>query len=132
MFAARVPAFMRPRFFLSFLLLLGAFGLGAANLSGKWSGSIDAVEDGQSRTVSVLLILKQDGPKLSGTAGGDENDQHTITKANVDGDKLSLEIDGGDVTFYLDLIVDGDQMTGDARRGDSPRMKISVKRVKEG
>ena len=39
----------------------------------------------------------------------------------------------GDVPFYLDLKVVGDQMTGDARRGgDSPRMKLSVKRVKEG
>jgi hypothetical protein len=123
---------MRLRFFLCFLLLLGAFGLGAANLSGKWSGSIDVVEDGQARTVSVLLMLKHDGAKLSGTAGSDESDQHTITKANVDGDKVSLEVDGGDVTFYLDLKVDGDQMTGDARRGDSPKMKMSVKRVKEG
>jgi hypothetical protein len=118
------------RLLLTLPLFLGAFGLGAADLSGKWSGSIEVVEDGQSRTVSVLLILKQDGTKLNGTAGGDENDQHAITKATVDGDKVRLEIDGGDVTFYLDLKVDGDQMTGEARRGDDPRMKISVKRVK--
>lgn len=124
--------FMRTRIFVSLLLLLGALGLGAANLSGKWTGSVNVVEDGQSKSVPVVLILKHDGTKLGGTAGEDENDQHTITKATVDGDKVSLEIDGGDVTFYLDLKVDGDQMIGDARRGDSPKMKMSVKRVKEG
>jgi hypothetical protein len=61
-------------------------------------------DDGQAQTVSVFLILKQDGNKLSGTAGEDENDQHDISKATIDGEKVSLE-------------VDGDQMTGDARRG---------------
>jgi hypothetical protein len=123
---------MRLRFFLSLLPLLGAFALGAANLSGKWTGSVNVVEDGQSKSVPVVLFLKHDGTKLGGTAGEDASDQHTITKATLDGDKVSLEIDGGDVTFYLELKVDGDQMTGDARRGDSPRMKMSVKRVKEG
>ncbi len=122
---------MRVRIFSILLLLLGALALGASNLSGKWSGSINVVhDDGQPQSVSVLLILKHDGNKLSGTAGEDENDQHAITKATIDGDKVSLEVDGGEVTFYLDLKVDGDQMTGDARRGDSPKMKMSVKRVK--
>ncbi len=121
---------MQLRILLSLFLLLGAFALGASNLSGKWSGAINVVhDDGQAQTVSVFLILKQDGNKLSGTAGEDENDQHAITKAIIDGEKVSLEVDGGEVTFYLDLKVDGDQMTGDARRGDSPRMKISLKRV---
>lgn len=123
---------MRLRFFVCLLLLLGAFGLAAADLSGKWSGSIDVVEDGQTRTVAVFLILKQDGSKLSGSAGENESDQHPITKGTLDGEKLSLEVDGGDATYYLDLRVAGDQMTGDARRGDSTRMKMSVKRVKEG
>lgn len=82
-------------------------------------------------TVPVLLILKQDGNKITGTGGGDEQDRHPIQKGVVDGDNLTIEVDGGQAIFYLDIKVDGDQMSGDARRGDSARMKMTLKKLKE-
>lgn len=114
------------------LLMLGAGSLVAADVSGKWSGTVDFKEDGESRTISAVLILKQDGNTVTGTAGQDENDLHSIRKGSIDGEALTLEIDGGDVVYYLELKVAGDEITGDARRGDeSARMKVSLKRVKE-
>jgi hypothetical protein len=114
------------------LLLLVAGGLGAADLSGKWSGTVDVKEDGQSRTVSALLVLKQDGKTLTGTAGGEENDRLHIRKGTVEGNAVTLEVQGEDAVFYVDLTVDGDQMNGNARRGESgEKMKLSLKRVKE-
>jgi hypothetical protein len=111
------------------LLLLGAWTVSAADLSGKWTGTIDVKENGESKTVPVLLILKQDGTKLTGSGGGNEDDQHALTKGSVDGDKVTLEAKTDEDTFFLELKVDGDQMTGDVRKGDSARMKISVKRM---
>ena len=115
---------------LSLLLLLGAaWAASASDLSGKWTGTIDVKENGESKTVPVLLILKQDGTKLTGSGGGSEEDQHPITKGSVDGDKVKIEAQAEDDTFYLELTVDGDQMSGDVRKGDSERMKMSLKRM---
>ncbi len=117
-------------FVLTMLLLMVCAGAAVAgDLSGKWSGTINVVENGESKTVPVLLILKQDGAKLTGSGGGSEDDQHAIIKGSIDGDKITIEAEGEDENFYLELIVDGDQMTGTVRKGDSDRMKMSVKRV---
>ena len=114
------------------LLLLVAGALSAADVSGKWSGTVDVKENGESRTVSALLVLKQQGNALTGTAGGDENDVHPIRKGTVAGNAVTLEVDGGDVVFFVELTVDGDQMNGNARRGENgDKMKLSLKRIKE-
>ena len=114
---------------LSLLLLLGAWTASAADLTGKWTGTIEVKENGESRTVPVLLILKQEGAKLTGSGGSSEDDQHPISKGSVEGDKVTIEAQADDDTFYLELKIDGDKMTGDVRKGDSPPMKISVKRT---
>jgi uncharacterized protein involved in tellurium resistance len=115
---------------LTLLLLLGAWTAAAADLSGRWTGTIDVKENGESRTVPVLLILKQEGTKLTGSGGGSEDDQHAILKGSVEGDKVTIEAEGNEHgNFHLELKVDGDQMTGDVRRGDSERMKMTLKRT---
>lgn len=113
------------------LLLLSAGSCAAADVSGKWSGTIDLKEDGQAKTVPAFLILKQDGSNLTGSGGGNETDQHPIRKGMVDGDNVTLEVQDGDSVFTLTLKVDGDQITGVVGKDDSPKMKISLKRVKE-
>jgi len=114
------------------LVLLAAWGLSAANVSGKWSGTVDVMEDGQSRTVTALLLLKQDGNTLTGTAGCGDSDRFPIRKGTVDGNAVTLEVDAGDAVFFVDLTVDGDQMNGNARRGESgEKLKISLKRMKD-
>src|SRR5258706_10044636 len=114
---------------LTLLLLLGAFGLLAGDLNGKWSGAIVVGADGDTTSLPVLLILKQDGNKLSGTAGADESTQRNITKATIDGDKVTIEFLDDKTPYHFDLTVDGDQMTGEASSGDSPKMKMSLKRT---
>lgn len=111
-------------------LLLGTRIL-SADVTGKWSGTINVRQEGEQKVLGVLLILKQEDGKVTGTAGGDERDRHAIQKGAVDGDAVTIEVAGDDDVIYLDLKIDGDQMTGDARKGDSPRMKISLKRVKD-
>jgi hypothetical protein len=77
------------------------------------------------------MIVKQDGNKLTGTAGPEE-DQHAIQKGLVDGDTITMEVDSGEEIFYLELKVDGDQITGAVKQGtDGEKMKIALKRVKQ-
>jgi|HubBroStandDraft_2_1064218.scaffolds.fasta_scaffold313876_1 hypothetical protein len=113
------------------LLLLAAWTLSASDLTGKWSGTVDMKQDGEAQTIPVIMIVKQDGNKLTGTAGPEE-DQHAIQKGLVDGDTITMEVDSGEEIFYLELKVDGDQITGAVKQGtDGEKMKIALKRVKQ-
>jgi hypothetical protein len=113
------------------LLLLAAWTLSASDLTGKWSGTVDMKQDGEAQTIPVIMIVKQDGNKLTGTAGPEE-DQHAIQKGLVDGDTITMEVDSGEDIFYLELKVDGDQITGAVKQGtDGEKMKIALKRVKQ-
>ena len=114
------------------LVLLGAFSLNAADLTGKWTGTVDFKDDGgEARTMPVFMILKQDGNRLTGSAGDKEEEQHPFQKGSVDGNNVTIDIEADDAVFHLELKVDGDQIAGDVRKGDGPKMKLSVKRVKE-
>jgi hypothetical protein len=113
------------------LLLLAAWSLSAADLTGKWSGTLDMKQDGEAQTIPVVMIVKQDGNKVTGTAGPEE-DQHAIQKGTVDGDILTMEVDSGEAIYYLELKVDGDQISGAVKQGaDGEKMKIAFKRVKQ-
>ena len=113
------------------LLLAAAFVLSATDLTGKWSGTLDLKQDGEAQTIVVNMVVKQDGDKITGTAGA-EDEQHPIQNGKVDGNKVTMEVDNGEALFYLELEVDGDQITGNVKQGaDGEKMKIALKRVKE-
>jgi hypothetical protein len=113
------------------LLLAAAWTLSATDLTGKWAGTFDMKQDGEAQTIPVIMIVKQDGNKLTGTAGT-EDDQHTIQKGIVDGDTITMEVDTGEALYYLEMKVDGDQITGAAKEGtDGEKMKVALKRVKQ-
>lgn len=113
------------------LLLAGAFTLSGADVSGKWSGTVDLKQDGEAHTIPVIMVLKQEGSKVTGTAGPEE-EQHPIQKGSVDGDTITLEVDSGDALYYLELKLDGDAMSGNVKQGaDGEKMKIAMKRVKQ-
>ena len=52
------------------LWALSAFG---ADVSGKWTGTVEIEQDGgEKKIISALLELKQDGTKVTGTAGAEK------------------------------------------------------------
>ena len=113
------------------LLLAAAWTLSGADLTGKWSGTVDMKQDGDAQTIPVVMIVKQDGKTLTGTAGP-EDDQHVISKGLVDGDTITMEVDSGEAIYFLELKVDGDQISGAVKEGaDGEKMKIALKRVKQ-
>ena len=111
------------------LLVLAAATLFAADATGKWSGTLSDDNPGPA-----LLILKQEGTALTGTAGPNANERHDIQNGKADNGKISFEVpvgDGGVLKFVL--VQDGDQIKGQVtgeRRGQVQTATLAVKREK--
>ena len=94
------------------LVAVGAFViaavLSAADLTGKWTGTFSEHEgDGKG----ALLILKQNGSELTGTAGPDEQEQMPIENGKVDGDKVTFEIQAKGL-MHFELTLSGKRLAG--------------------
>jgi hypothetical protein len=80
-------------------LLLAATPAFAADIDGKWVGSIDT----PNGAMAVTYTFKADGDKLTGAAEGPDGSQLAFTDGKIDGNKLSfnlsLDLGGGPVTF---------------------------------
>ena len=75
---------------LSMVLALSA---SAADVSGTWSGTLKITgPDGQTQDDTIHMVLKQDGGKLTGTAGPNAGEQLPIEKGAVDGDNVTMEV----------------------------------------
>ena len=115
-------------------VLLSAATLNAADVTGRWSGTMDFKSaGGTTESGPAYMILKQEGSKVTGTGGPNESEQYPIQNGKLEGDKLTFEsVTGGD-TMYFDLRVKGDQIDGDIKAsgdaGDKSTAKISVKRI---
>ena len=109
---------------------LAAVSVVAADATGKWTGTLTP-SDGQPRPAH--LVLKQDGVKLTGTAGPDESEQNQIQNGKAENGKLTFEVAAGEAVMKFALKQDGDEMTGDITRerdGQMQTAKMTVKRVK--
>ena len=117
------------------ILVFSALSL-CADVTGKWSGTIQIKDaQGDQKTESAYLILKQEGTAVSGSGGPSEEKQHPIGNGKVEGSKLSFEISMGEGrVMRFDLTTAGDQIDGDvtapAKDGAAETAKLSVKRIK--
>ncbi len=107
-----------------------------ADVTGKWSGNFDVTMDGETRNETAVLILKQDGNTVTGTAGPNEDKQMKIRSGVLDGNTLTLDVideEGDHPPIHLVLNVDGDHMTGNAKAQHEDRVmeaKLDLKREK--
>jgi hypothetical protein len=76
------------------------------DLTGKWTGSFIVTMDGETRDDTAYLNLKHSGSELTGTAGPDEEQQWTILKGKVEGNKVTFEVqsDAPVIKFELNLV----------------------------
>jgi len=123
-----------------FLMALIAFALplcAVADVTGKWSGSFEFMQDGEAHTETAYLILKQDGAALTGSGGPSEERQMAIRNGKVDGSKLTFEIAlDQDRVMSFAFESDGDNLTGNVsgpekESGTTRTAKMSLKRVTE-
>jgi len=84
---------------LTFVLVLAAAPARAADVDGKWSGSLDT----PMGAVQVGFNFKADGPALTGTTTGPDGAEVPIKNGKIDGDKISfvVTIDFGGMMFDL-------------------------------
>ena len=82
-----------------FVLVLAAAPARAADVDGKWSGSLDT----PMGAVQVGFNFKADGATLTGTTTGPDGAEVAIKNGKIDGDKISfvVTIDFGGMMFDL-------------------------------
>jgi len=111
------------------LVLALTLSASAADLTGTWSGSLKITgPDGQVEDDTIHLVLKQDGTKITGTAGPNADRQMPIEKGTVDGGKVTMEVavgQGG--VFKFELALDAEHLKGDVTVTGGPGpMKAKV------
>jgi hypothetical protein len=83
----------------AFTLMLVAVPARAADVDGKWTGSLDT----PMGAVQVGFNLKADGTTLTGTTTGPDGSEIAIKNGKIDGDKISflVSIDFGGMSLDL-------------------------------
>jgi hypothetical protein len=117
-------------------VMLPAVASSTASVTGKWSGTLQM--DGQSEAKPAYSIFNQDGNKLSGRVGPNEDEQDSFEGGKVEGDKLIFDVPQGpndEGSIHVEMHVEGNQMTGRATwSGPPPHTgsgKITLQRVVE-
>ena len=119
----------------SLVIALATPVLFAATVTGMWSGTLEIRRpDGSGRRTPALVILKQDGDTVTGSAGASESNQTPIRNGKVNGDRLTFEVESGNQQFMrFDLKVSEDVIEGSAegKAPDGGRMtgRLMVKRL---
>ncbi|HEV7219386.1 MAG TPA: nuclear transport factor 2 family protein [Terriglobales bacterium] len=105
-----------------------------ANVSGKWSGSfVITMPDGTVQPDTAFFILRQDRNTITGTAGGNENQQSEIKDGKVAGSEVQFTLEKpGQMHLVFDLHLSGDHLKGAASgdmRGQKVRIEVDTTRV---
>jgi len=95
-----------------------AAALMAADVSGKWTGTVDVDDPSSGSTINtqVRAELRQKADAITGTIGRQEDQEgESIRSAKLDGNRLSFEVSSAEtnglVKFVLTL--DGDRLDGE-------------------
>lgn len=116
-------------------LALSALSL-AADVTGNWSGTLEFNRDGETRSSTALLILKQEANKVTGSIGPDADRRYAIKNGTIEENRITIEVEPEDgpakVLITLTLQADG-RITGDLK-ADTERGpmtgKLDLKREK--
>jgi hypothetical protein len=109
-------------------LLTAASSANAADLSGKWQGTMQT-PDGQG--LEINFNFKLDGEKLTGTTASSYGEEQ-ITDGTVKGDAISFVVLAGGGQFkitYKGKVV-GEDLKFTVTLGDMGDRELTVKRVK--
>lgn len=109
----------------------GAITALAADVSGKWSGTVTTPRGDQQ----ITFNFKVDGATLSGTVTTPRGDTD-ITDGKVDGANISftqkVSFNGNDMTINYAGKVDGDTIKFTRTVGDRPAVEFTATRAKDG
>jgi hypothetical protein len=118
---------LRIKPFLCAAALLLGLPLFAGDATGKWSGTFTvSTPNGDHDSGTALLILKQAGTVVTGTAGPNSERQSEIKDGKIDGDQVQFRVPVEDAIASVQLRLDGDQMKGQLTV-DTPDGKVTGK-----
>lgn len=87
------------------LVMLAPFA-SAADLTGKWSGSLEAkTPSGEAVVVPANVELKQQGDEVTGRVWKDTEHQFSIEKGTISGDQITFEFRAPEGSEEADPIV---------------------------
>jgi hypothetical protein len=95
--------------------LLSGVCLAADNSAGKWKLT---ATDAQGNDSEWVLELKTEDGKVTGTLTGDQGVLPLI-EPKADDHSISFQVALDDVTYAVDLAVDGDKITGKYKGGEA-------------
>ena len=125
---------MRILMCVSMVAVLAGIAVADTTVTGKWTGSFHSISpDGEARESTAVMLLKQTGSDITGTAGPSENEQHLTLKGKIDGDKITLAAEDEGRSVHLDLVLAADRITGDmnmVHSGQTAKAKIDLTRAK--
>jgi hypothetical protein len=112
-------------------VLLSLVQAGPLNVQGTWDGTVTSQkEDGSTKEEAALLILEQKDGTITGSVGGNENDQMPLTSGAIEGKKVTLTAKAEDGReFRVELTLDNDQLTGTVASGER-RAQVAAHRRK--
>lgn len=112
--------------------------LGAAEVSGKWSGSIEVADPagGSSITTPVRAEFEQKVNLVSGRIGRREDERaESIRNGKIEGTKISFEVSSPETTSAMkfSLVLQGDHLEGEMKGTvDSGEIVGRVRLTREG
>jgi len=104
------------------------------DLTGKWSGSFVITMDGETRDDAAYMDLKQSGTELTGTAGPNADQQWTIQKGKVEGNKATFEVQTDAPLIKFELTLADGHLKGEAKaehEGRTMKAAVDLQRKKE-
>jgi hypothetical protein len=113
------------------LLTFAAANLFASDATGKWTGSFTTADSSEQHP--ALLVLKQEGVKLTGTAGPDTGEQHPIENGKAENGNLTFDVPTENSVMKFALKQEGDEIKGELSRerdGQKQTANLAVKRDK--
>jgi hypothetical protein len=114
------------------LFILSAASLVAADVTGKWRGSLEFTNDnGESRKGSAFLDLKQEGSAVTGTAGPNETESHQLRNGKFENNKLTFTVAADEAMMKAELTLEGDELKGQVTRdgGGGRVIRLALKRA---
>ena len=99
------------------LYTLLAAALAAADVTGRWRGSIqtEMAQDTSSGEIPAYLVLRQADGKVTGSAGGSEKMLFPIREGRIQADKVTIEASPKEGTVLrFTLTVKGNVLEGEA------------------
>lgn len=116
---------------LLFAITLSAAAMFGADLTGRWTGTLDMKRGEETRKQAALLIFKQDGANVAGSMGPDAERQFQIKSGRIEGERILIELtpheEGGPTKVMVELRLDGDDhLLGDLK-AETPEGAITAK-----